>query len=138
MHPSSPVLYQQHPSFQSTVIPANAHSSSKTPLLQDLTTASRALLHPSLPGEADHPCLCDLSCEDTSAPAPMTAGSKSTGRTSVHLSILCSAPASEQKVLQCSWPEGQWPGHRPPPFQGGSLLPHGRPLKRRPGEGIMV
>ena len=38
---------------------------------------------------------------------------------------LCSAPTSEQKVLQCSWTEGQWPGHRPPPIQEGSLPPHG-------------
>lgn len=75
-------LHRQHPSFQSTVSPANAHSFSRTSPLP-----LECFLHPPLPGEAGHPCLCDLPCKDNSAPAPMTAGSKSMGRTSVHLCI---------------------------------------------------
>lgn len=139
-------LCWQRPSFHSAVCPANAHSSSKTSLLHYLLRSSFCVL-PSLSASLpprrrlslDHSRLWALHCEDTSVPAPMPAGSKSTRLTSVHLCIPLLGPArGEQKVLHSVHvlkAKGQVMG--PLPFWEGHWCPTERPLKRKPGEGTM-
>lgn len=113
-------LHRQHPSFQPTVSPANAHSFSRTSPLP-----LECFLHPPSQERpvtlvcATYPVRTTL-LQHLWPPAPRAWG----GPLFISAS-LCSAPTSEQKVLQCSWTEGQWPGHQPPPIQEGSLPPHG-------------